>query len=388
MTLLQFSSYICFLTCALGIIFSIYILLRFKEYKTTYYLLALIFSLCWIEFYMFALSSKNILQMTFLFRSAFPFRTLAPMLLWLYVWKILNPTKPFQLIQWVHFIIPIIVIIGLLPDFIKPVAYKIEMLATFYKQNNYLMSRKTGIFPAGFIQPFLLIYGLIYIFISIRYIFKIKQKRGVRFSENNKILLNWILLVAIVNLIFVLLQSIQYLSLLVKGDFSFFAQIGQSLALISMKVYLLVHPNAIENLQGCLDTVDEMTEANVNFAEVLPKLQPGADIKPCSIVHQFLNEKQGYKDPNLSLDSMADQLSISKSKLSGFIQACYGLSYPEVINRFRINHFIELYKKDHLKQLKVETLILQSGYRNKTTFYLAFKKVLQTNPLSFIKDQQ
>jgi len=86
---------------------------------------------------------------------------------------------------------------------------------------------------------------------------------------------------------FVLLQSIQYLSLLVKGDFSFFAQIGQSLSLISMKVYLLVNPNAIENMQGCLDVVDEMTEANVNFDEVLPKINPGSNNAACSILHQF-----------------------------------------------------------------------------------------------------
>lgn len=383
--MLIFASYICFLTCALGIIFSIYLLLRFREYRATYILLALVFSLCWIEFYMFALSSKNILNMPFLFRSAFPFRTLSPMLLWIYVWKTLNPTKSFRPIQLLHLVIPAIIVIGLSPDFLQPVSYKLEMLSTFYSQNNYLMSKKTGIFPAGFIQPFLLAYGLVYIFCSIAYILKVKKQKGEKYCETNRTLLNWITLVSTVIATFVLLQSIQYLSLLIKGDFSFFAQIGQSLSLISMKVYLLVNPNAIENMQGCLDVVDEMTEANANFDEVLPKVIPHANHSACSIIHQFLQDKQGYKDPNLSLESMAEQLSLSKGKLSGYLQECYGMSFPEMINRYRINHFIELYKKDELKLMKVETLILQCGYRNKTTFYSAFKKVLQTNPSTFIK---
>ena len=120
------------------------------------------------------------------------------------------------------------------------------------------MLRKTGIFPAGFIQPFLLVYGLVYIFASIYYINKIKKMKGPKYCESNKILLRWIMLVATVILTFVLLQSIQYLSLLIKGDFSFFAQIGQSLSLISMKVYLLVNPVAVENMNGCMEVVEEI----------------------------------------------------------------------------------------------------------------------------------
>lgn len=383
--MLILASYICFLTCALGIIFSIYLLLRFREYRSTYILLALIFSLCWIEFYMFALSSKNILNMTFLFRSAFPFRTLSPMLLWFYVWKTLNPNKAFKNIQLLHLIIPLIILLGLMPDFLQPVSYKLEMLTTFYEHNNYLMSKNTGIFPAGIIQPFLLVYGLTYIFSSIIYIIRIKKIKGAKYCETNKILLNWIMLVSIVIAVFVLLQSVQYLSLLFKGDFSFFAQIGQSISLITMKVYLLVNPNAIENMQGCLDVVDDMAASNVNFDEILPRVKPDSNNAACSILQQFLKEQEGFKDPNLSLDSMAEQLSMSKAKLSGYLQDCFKMSFPEIINRYRINHFIQLYKQDELKLMKVETLILQCGYRNKTTFYQAFKKVLQTNPSTFIK---
>jgi AraC-like DNA-binding protein len=247
------------------------------------------------------------------------------------------------------------------------------------------MSKKTGIFPAGFIQPFLLVYGLTYIFSSIIYIIRIKKIKGAKYCETNKILLNWIMLVSIVIAVFVLLQSVQYLSLLFKGDFSFFAQIGQSVSLITMKVYLLVNPNAIENMQGCLDVVDDMAESNVNFDEILPRVKPDSNNAVCSILQQFLKEQEGFKDPNLSLDSMAEQLSMSKAKLSGYLQDCFKMSFPEIINRYRINHFIQLYKQDELKLMKVETLILQCGYRNKTTFYQAFKKVLQTNPSTFIK---
>lgn len=387
--MLTFASYLCFLTCSLGLIFSLYILLRFREYNATYVLLALIFSLCWIEFYMFALSSRNILNMTFLFRTAFPFRTLAPVFLWLYVWRMLNPNKPYHYLHLLHFVIPLVIIIGLVPDFMQPISYKYAMLKTFYTQNNYLMIRKTGMFPKGFIQPFLLIYGLAYIFYALFYIIRVKKQKSILFIKTNNTLLQWIMLVSIVNLIFVLLQSVQYLSLLVKGDFSFFSQIGQSLSLISLKVYLLVHPNAIENMSGCIEVVEEMSPSPNVISTILPIPNPKhAHSEVFKLVFSFIESDQGFRNPDLNLEQMSEQLALSKSKLSAYLQEFYHMSFPEIINRYRIHHFIELFKKDSLRQMKVETLILQSGYRNKTTFYLAFKKVLKTNPSAFIKSME
>jgi len=153
-----------------------------------------------------------------------------------------------------------------------------------------------------------------------------------------------------------------------------------------MKVYLLVNPIAVENMNGCIEVMEEIAAVPETQLDILPRVNDNAiNSTFYKILHEFLNEKQGFKDPNLSLETMSEQLSIPKTKLSNYLQECFGMNFPEVINRYRINYFIELYKKDDLKLMKVETLILQSGYRNKTTFYMAFKKVLKTKPSSFIK---
>lgn len=384
--MLVFASYLCFVTCVLGLIFSIYLLLRFHNHKSIYLLLALIFSLCWIEFYMFSLSSRNILKMPFLFRTAFPFRTILPVLLWLYIWHILNPKMPFKNIQLLHLVVPILITLGLIPDFVKPNYYKIEILNIFYERNNYLMQKNTGIFPAGFIQPFLLFYGLSYIIGSLIYIKNISKKYGSKFKNRNYLLLKWISLVTIVILIFILLQSIQYLSLLVKGDFSFFAQIGQSISLIFMKTYLLVNPNTVTNMNGIYEVEISDEEIIIDYDDILPKMKKSVEINTTyNLIEEFLNKKKGFINPNLSLDSMANELSFSKGKLSSSLQECFNMNFPEIINRYRIHHFIVMCKNDDTKLLKAEALILQCGYRNKTTFYLAFKKILKTNPKSFIR---
>lgn len=380
------ASYLCFLTCALGAIFSLYLQLRFPRFRSTYLLLSVIFCLCWIEFYMFALSSRYILQMPFLFRTAFPFRALAPVLLWLYVWAMLHPNRKFSKVQLLHFIVPLIITLGLLPDFLKPVAYKMEMLQHFYSQNNSLMKKNAGIFPAGFIQPFLLFFGLVYVVVSISYIIRYSQRKAARFREVNKILLRWILLVAVVITIFILLQAIQYLSLLLKGDFSVFAQLGQSISLITLKVYLLVNPLVIENMDGCIEVPDEIPASLPDMADILPRvMEPHATSPGYRELHAFFQVDKRFRDPELSLAAMAGQLSMSKNKLSQYLQQYYGMGFPEIVNRFRIHHFLELLKEEDSRLLKMETLILECGFQHKTTFYLAFKKVLHTNPSTYLK---
>lgn len=380
------ASYLCFLTCALGVIFSLYVLLRFRQFRSTYLLLAVIFCLCWIEFYMFALSSRYILQMPFLFRTAFPFRAFAPVFLWLYVWAMLHPNRKFRMVQLLHFVIPLIITLGLLPDFLRPVAYKMDMLQHFYSQNNSLMQKNAGIFPAGFIQPLLLIFGLAYVVGSICYIVRYGQQKTERFRSTNRPLLHWVLLVAVVITVFILLQAIQYLSLLLKGDFSVFAQLGQSISLITLKVYLLVNPLVIENMDGCMEVPDALPASMPDAAEILPRVvEPYAVSPGYQQIHRFFTVDKGFRDPDLSLASMAGQFSMSRNKLSHNLQQYYGMNFPEIINRFRIHHFLELLKEEDSRLLKVETLILQSGFQHKTTFYLAFKRVMHTNPSTYLK---
>lgn len=383
--MLLFTSYLCFLTCGISVLFILYLFLRFRQFNNTFYLIALIFSIFWVEFYIYALNSKVILELTFLFRTALPFRGLMPVFLWLYVWKMLHPNQKINLIQVVHFIIPLVLIICLLPDFLESNKFKVEIFQQFYLHNNALMNKPAGFIPAGFIQPFLLVYGLMYAFYTLYYIYRFSNQKGEGFINTNKIILKWLKLVSCTIALFISLQMLQYLSLLFNGNFNVLAQIGQSVSLIIMKSYLLLNPLVIENMDGC---IDHQLEKNDNANQVVKLLPTPNTIyineKYFVDLQSYLIDNKAYLNPDIAISKISIDLGINKNKLSTLIQKYYNTNFAELINRLRIKYFIDLVNGN--SNLTMETLIYESGFFHRSTFYAAFKKYIGINPTTYLKE--
>lgn len=385
--MLVFTSYLCFLTCGISVIFSIYLFSRFRQFINTYYLIALIFSIFWVEFYIYALNSKVILELTFLFRTALPFRSLMPVFLWLYVWKMLHPDQKLKRIQLLHFIIPLVLIICLLPDFLQSNKFKVEIFQQFYLRNNALMNMPAGFIPAGFIQPFLLLYGLLYAFYTLYYIYNFSNQKGERFINSNKIILQWLKLVSCTIALFISLQMMQYLSLFFNGNFNVLAQIGQSISLIIMKSYLLLNPLVIENMDGCIEYQVEKNDNAISNQTIKTLPTPNANFlgdKYFLELQNYLITNKAYLNPNITISIVSIDVGINKSKLSTLIQQYYSTNFAELINRLRIHYFIELVKEN--KNLTMETLIYDSGFTHRSTFYAAFKKHIGINPTTYLKE--
>jgi len=61
------------------------------------------------------------------------------------------------------------------------------------------------------------------------------------------------------------------------------------------------------------------------------------------------------------------------------------MPYTEVVNRYRINHFLEQVKRGEGQKLKLEVLIQKSGFQYRSTFYSAFKKIMGNSPKEVLK---
>lgn len=366
--------------------FSIYLVYNFRQFLNTYYLIAIVLCIFFIEFYMYALNSRTILEMPFLFRIAFPFRALLLPFLWYYIWSMLHPHQKIQPLQLLHFIIPLLVIVFLVPDFLQSHEYKIEIFRQFYLHNNALMNKPAGLIPAGLMQPFLLIYGIAYSLYSFYYIHFFVKQKGVVFIKNNQIVVRWLKLVATTISIFILLQTLQYLSLFYSGNFNSIAQIGQSTSLIIMKAYFLLNPLVKENMDGCIDSKPGINTAGVPIKKLLPTpVAKDLNDQTFTDIHAYFFIRKEYLNPELTISKISIDLGMNKNKLSGLIQAYYHTSFSELVNRLRINYFVELVKTN--KNLTMETLIYESGFIHRSTFYAAFKKHIGINPTTYLKEQ-
>ncbi len=378
--------YLSFLASGIGILFIVYLLIRFNQYPKSYWLVGVIFSVVYMEFYIYGLTSKHIYQMLFLFRSSNIFRAFLPVLLLFYVRGMLFPKSKINKWDYLHFVFPLLVIIGLLPDLLLSNAEKTNILDNYYKHNNFLLMRKAGLIPPGILQPVSIVMGLIYGGVSLTLVYSAQKKFGKSYIYLNKQNLLWLKLLSLTIFLYFGLQLYQNLNLFMNHSFNPPSQIMKCMIGILLFSYFIGTPNIQENMDGC----------------ILPSLESNAPLIPSvdSIFPQLLQEytldKQGqelirliedskcYLQEACDLQVVAKIVDLSPQKLSSQIKKYLGISFTEYINRLKIYHFLT-----HVNQFNHYTLeanIYQSGFKNRSTFYAAFKKYVGVNPSFYLKE--
>ena len=86
---------------------------------------------------------------------------------------------------------------------------------------------------------------------------------------------------------------------------------------------------------------------------------------------QYLDEKKPYLDSSYSMDDMVMELCSNKSYISKLINACTGLNFSQMINRYRISYARDEFLRN--PDLKVKDLADMSGFHSQVTFNMAFK---------------
>jgi AraC-like DNA-binding protein len=372
-------SYLSFFTFGLGMLFCLYLIHRFKTITTTRFLVLLILCLCYNEFYMYALGSKIILDIPIIFRSAFPPRMLFGPLLYLYTTAMLFPEKKMKWTPSLHFVPTLIIIACLMPDYLAPTSYKLEVISAFYERNSIFIMKPSGIIPSGVLAPLVIIYGLVYCLASFWKIYKYKKTSLYDYANNSQVV-RWILLFQVALIIYLCSQFLQFISLSIGQKISSWTQLIQSVSLLSLMAYLLINKEIIENMDGCLN------QAPPDLSNpLLPEPIEFSNLLFVDSLDKYFTEQKPFLDPDFSLSEMAKNLGYTSKKLSHLLHQTYGVHFNEWVNRHRINYLIEIIEGEDHKHLKLEALIYQAGFQYRSSFYVAFKKIMKNTPSAFFK---
>jgi AraC-like DNA-binding protein len=97
----------------------------------------------------------------------------------------------------------------------------------------------------------------------------------------------------------------------------------------------------------------------------------------------FMEDFKPYLNPDLSLQSLAKDLSVSRHQLSATINSRQKMNFFEFVNFYRVNEVKELMKKDRAAKDKNYELAYEAGFNSKATFYRIFKKFSGQTPSAF-----
>ena len=96
-------------------------------------------------------------------------------------------------------------------------------------------------------------------------------------------------------------------------------------------------------------------------------------------------ENEGrWRDPNLGLSSLSDELNSNRTYVGDAFKQNTGLTFVEYITKRRIDYVIGELKQN--PQANIQELFVYVGYSQRTTAMRNFKKITGATPSEFIKD--
>lgn len=102
----------------------------------------------------------------------------------------------------------------------------------------------------------------------------------------------------------------------------------------------------------------------------------------------IMDEKQPFRNPELTLTNLADMLEVHPNVLSQVINTCGSQTFYELVNEKRINTFILLVKEPKYAQYTFLALAMDCGFNSKASFNRNFKKYTGLTPSEYVKQNR
>ncbi|TGL64866.1 helix-turn-helix domain-containing protein [Leptospira sarikeiensis] len=165
-------------------------------------------------------------------------------------------------------------------------------------------------------------------------------------------------------------------ALFLIGKDPIFLLISASMMGLSLCVSYLIgrrYPAYFQNLQEV---------ARVTFQKYSRSLLQGMDIQTLrENLLQAMQIEKLYKDEDLSLASLADELGLSSHQLSELINQEMGKNFSAFVNEYRIKEACILLSQK--KDSSILDIAYEVGFRSKTSFHRAFQKEVGVPPSEF-----
>lgn len=310
--------------------------------------------------------------------------------------------KPFrEKIDYLHFIIPGIVLINILPYVFIPWSEKLTLASNIISnsvtQYNYRYWLIPGIFQS-ILRP---VINIIYTLFALHIIISYSDKVLLKSPRKNRFFKNWITLF-VVNFLLANLSSLGLVSnLILQKDFGI--NIFQVLPLDIIKEVLVVS-FFVENLiilfvPFFLFTkyfkseyiVEKPIEAIFEKAESrdLQQLNLGIlneeKIQEITDALKKITEKDDYLANDFSLSKLALEINLPYHVLTVYFSKYLKVSFPEWKNRQRIEFVKNKLKEGAAGNFTLESIGEMAGFNSRGAFIKVFRKYTGETPSEYLK---
>ena len=94
-----------------------------------------------------------------------------------------------------------------------------------------------------------------------------------------------------------------------------------------------------------------------------------------------------YQDPELTLAKMARAIHVHPNRLSYAINQEYGMTFPRLVNGYRLEYFLQQVRQGGLEHCSILRLAMDSGFRSKSTFNRVFHEHYRMSPTDYLRSE-
>jgi len=154
-----------------------------------------------------------------------------------------------------------------------------------------------------------------------------------------------------------------------SNEFNLYITILKGLALL---LTILYRPSFI-NKNG----------SKISLGHLFNRSDFSADIKDVDFNFHFFTNLY-YKNKVADIIEFSNIMGVSKDIMFNYIYFTYAISFDELVNKSRVEYFVEMVKESKYKNYTVEALAMEVGFSSRQRFYQPFKKYHGGNPSDLI----
>jgi AraC-like DNA-binding protein len=100
-------------------------------------------------------------------------------------------------------------------------------------------------------------------------------------------------------------------------------------------------------------------------------------------IEKIMQHEKLYLNPDITLAVLSKQLKVTPQKISLVVNSRSGNNFNEYVNKFRINHAIDILKNPGSEEMTIASIAYDSGFNSISSFNTTFKKVTGKTPSAF-----
>jgi AraC-like DNA-binding protein len=102
-------------------------------------------------------------------------------------------------------------------------------------------------------------------------------------------------------------------------------------------------------------------------------------------IKSYMQVQEPFLQKEFNLQMLSNALNVPQHHLTYCIRYFFNSNFSDLKNSYRIAHFKKLAEKGIPKHLNIDYLIDQSGFKSKSSFYASFSKLEGYNPSKIVK---